>query len=159
MSGELMDREQEAMPEGLKSEVAADQVVQAIAAYIRPEGEIASLDDMRVTRDGAGRVEPMRRLTLWENHVVTFRPLTYRDRNKYRLDDRGLLQLEDEERLEFLQEHMVKPSFEDVASLEDFGWTTVDDLLLTIQLFSRDRKRKELPRPMGEEESGGKAGA
>jgi len=144
--------EEASLPDGMVDSLAGT-IARSLEDATDPSGPLASLDDMRVTRDDSGRIEPMRRRTVWESHVIEFRPLTYRDRNRYRLDQRGLLELDDEERLELLRLKVIRPDFSGVDSLDDFGWTTIDDILTTIQLFSRDRRRKDLPRPLADGES------
>lgn len=124
-----------------------------------PDGPVTSLDDMRVSRDRDGRLEPRKVETLWEGNVIRFLPMTYGDRNKYRLDVRGVTELDDEERAEFLSEHLLDEDGDLVdlsaEDLQDFGWTTIDDVLNTIGFFSRDRRRDRLPRPVPDD--GGKA--
>lgn len=151
---------QEADGAGGLREQAAEEARSRLADHLDPDEPTSSLEDMRVSRDPeTGQAEAKKVRTLWEGHVIRFLPMTYRDRNKYRLDQRGLIELEDSERVEFLSEHVVEPEgFAELETAEDlnqFGWTTIDDLLMTIQLFSRDRRRDDLPRPVSE--NGGKA--
>lgn len=150
-------REAESTGGGL-AEDAVKRARGELAENLEPDEPVSSLEDMRVSRNGDGDLEPKKVRTLWERNVIRFRPMTYRDRNKYRLDQRGLIALSDEERVEFLAEHVVEPEgfaeMESPEDLEDFGWTTIDDLLLTIQLFSRDRRRDQIPRPV--RDGGGK---
>lgn len=118
---------------------------------IKPESgeETATLDDFAVTRDPeTDAIEPLKAKTPYHGLVVRVRPLTYRDQRKYGLEDRGLLLLEHDERLEFLREHVVEPDLSEIDDLEDLRYGVVEDVLLTIAALSRDRRWAMMPEPV-----------
>lgn len=109
--------------------------------------EPASLADVQVTRKD-GELQPIRVRTLFEGAVIEFLPITWGDRKRFPLRDKGVEQFTDEERLELVRAKLVRPdlselSLEEIAETVD--WNFIDDCATAIVANSRFRLRRQLP--------------
>jgi hypothetical protein len=119
------------------------------------------LDDLRIVRDDDGKVHPLDVLTPLEATPVRLRPLTYADRQRYKLqltqDDMTAADIPITTKYEMIRRHIVEPSFDGVTRddlVRDFGWTTIDDLVTAVMMYSRDAFRRPLLKLEARNENG-----
>lgn len=150
-----------------RAEMDPSQIAEALSEFVRqsqdgglaPPGE----DETPVTREDLtlrrkhGRPEPIKVRTPLGGHVVEIVPLKWGVGRKMRLAHRGLQDLEDEELVEIVREHVVTPDLSEIDldwAEEHLDWETPLDLAAAVIRNSRSEYRMKLPRVQELDEDG-----
>ena len=137
---------------GTEDLIAEQEVIDRIEAMATEEKpfEPVTLDDLRVVRDESGKVIPLEVYTPMEGNGIRMLPLTVRDRLKYKLrveDNKRVSDYPISFKYKLIVNHIVDPDLSDMTQdemVEQFGYTTIDDLAAAVLMYSRDLFRQPL---------------